>query len=157
MRLLTLLTPLLAGLALAGCEGLFDDLDAGPLDAFRDAGPPADIGGTWKLTGSGRLSDCDDPRFETDSMRLSSTLEIIQDGGALRLADGLLLAERFVFEDGTVREDAVRFTTLEEGEGLRILLRFEGRYDALINEIRGSFEGEGPGTCRSAGSFTVVL
>lgn len=141
---------------ICGCEGLFDDLDAGPLDAFRDAGPPAEVGGTWQLSGRGRLNDCDDPRFETDDLTLTSTLRVVQSGDVLHLQPGAVAADRFVFEDGSVREDRVRFTTLEESGGLRIVLRFDGRYDALVNEIRGRFEGEGPGTCVSAGTFTIV-
>lgn len=140
----------------AGCE-LIDELDAGPLDAFVDAGPPASVSGQWRLSGDGRLKDCDDPRFNTDMLTLSSTLQVVQEDGTLRLADGVVLVDRFVFEDGTVREDRVRFTTLEEAQGQRIVLHFDGRYDALIHEIRGDFEGEGPGTCASSGSFRVEL
>lgn len=140
-----------------GCEGLFDDLDAGPLDAFRDAGPPVEVGGTWQLSGSGRLTDCDDPRFETNDLTISSTLQIVQNGETLHVAPGLLLAERFALENGLVQEDRVSFATLEEGDGVRIILRFEGRYDALVHEIRGRFTGEGPGTCQSAGTFTIAL
>lgn len=149
---------LLAGLATVsmGCE-LIEGLDAGPLDAFVDAGPPASVSGRWNLSGEGQLVDCDDERFNTEMLALTSTLRIVQDGGDLRLADGVMLVERFVLDDGTVREDRVRFTTLEEGDGQRIVLHFDGRYDSLIREIRGDFEGEGPGTCVSSGTFRVEL
>jgi hypothetical protein len=73
------------------------------------------------------------------------------------LADGVALVDRFVFGDGIVREDPVRLTTLEETGDQRIVLHVDGRYDRVINEIRGDFEGEGPGTCASAGSFRVEL
>ena len=151
LPLLMLLT-----LASAGCE-LIDGLDAGPLDAFMDAGPPADVSGQWVLSGDGRLTGCDDERFNTDMLTLSSTLQIVQEGDTIRLADGVVLVDRFVFQDGSVRAERVRFTTLEESGGERIVLHFDGQYDALIHEVRGTFDGEGPSTCASSGSFRVEL
>lgn len=149
-------TMLLLAIACAGCE-LVDALDAGPLDAFVDAGPPADVSGRWVLSGDGRLTGCADERFNTDMLTLSSSLNVVQEGDMIRLADGAVLVDRFVFQDGTVRAERVRFTTLEESGGERIVLHFDGRYDALIHEVRGTFQGEGPSTCASSGSFRVEL
>lgn len=145
----------LLALSASGCE-LDEVLDAGPLDAFVDAGPPADVGGRWTLSGTGRLTRCDDPRFETDNLRISSVLTVTQTDDTLALTAVPDNGGRFVFQDATVRESRVHFTTLEEVDGLQILLRFDGRYDALTNTIRGDFEGEGPAGCTSRGDFRVT-
>lgn len=142
-------------LVASGCE-LDDVLDAGPLDAFVDAGPPADVGGRWNLTGEGRLTGCGNPRFETDNLRISSTLSVTQTDDLLTLAEAPDNGGRFVFQDGSVRENRVAFTTLEEVDGLQIVLRFDGRHDALTDAIAGRFDGEGPVGCTSSGTFRIT-
>jgi hypothetical protein len=76
--------------------------------------------------------------------------------GVLTLTNPPATPGRFVFEDGSVRENRVRFTTLEEVDDLQIVLRFDGRHDALTDAISGRFEGEGPAGCMSSGTFRIT-
>jgi len=139
-----------AALALVGCDFL-DSGDAG----VRDAGPPAQVAGRWTLQGTGRLYGCDNSRFNTEDLRLTTELVVGQEADALVLLQAPPVGDgTFSFENGLIQENRVYFTTIEEAGETRIRLRFSAKFDEAVRTLRGTFEGDGPGTCVAEGRFS---
>jgi hypothetical protein len=154
-----LLPALLSLIALAGCDALLNSMhgDAGNFDPCNLAGGNASVAGSWTLRGTASRHDCDRATYNSDSVDVSSlggALIVAQDdAGLLRLADPVPEGIEF---SGTMRGSCVEFITSESG------VRYEWGKDsgATVDRpqhISGKFEGEGPGTCTSTGSFSVEV
>ena len=146
-------TTLLLALALTGCgeagweSGGAGRWASGPWD-------PDDVAGIWTLTGDGSREDCRDERYDTDELHLSSLpLHVEQDHDVLTLAEELA---GFTFFDGRVDLFGVTFSTRETTDLGLITFRFEGQTHGT-RQILGTFDGGGPESCRSRGSFAVYI
>jgi hypothetical protein len=127
-----------------------------PADACNLGEGTAIVSGTWKISGEGRRTGCTDPRFDADELRIQSkALSISQDDGNLTLSS---VIDGFALTGGQVRGTCVDFSTTEEApERLdNLLFTWDGdvRDDGAIT---GTFSGEGPQGCQTAGSFSIVI
>ncbi|MBI5507511.1 MAG: hypothetical protein HY903_02040 [Deltaproteobacteria bacterium] len=128
-------------------------------------GPPvydADVSGTWLLSGRGSRTGCADKVLDGDfSLDGMVPLQVRQAPQA-GLPDTLSLVETvdvppgttFSFH-GTVSGAAVRFNTVEQGTGYRLLFSFSGEASAAF--VSGTFTGDGPEDCSATGTFEVVI
>lgn len=140
---------LLLALALAGC-GSEDapECAAGAL--------PADLAGTWVVSGSGEWSDCSEEQLDGElTLRSPAPLTVEQAQGAggdsLHLVSAVVLEEGSFSFSGTVRGRCVSFSTVETHADGSLSLDFNGK--AGGSSITGSFSGSGPGGCRASGDF----
>ncbi|MCA9538734.1 MAG: hypothetical protein KC620_07595, partial [Myxococcales bacterium] len=158
-------------IALLGCEWVPDDEDddAGyrRVDAAVD---DANVAGVWRISGHGRLYDCEDERFNLSDFDLESArFRVVQghgaegepgqhpncgvEGGGACLAapdPPLIAGGEFHFEQGRILGLIAEFQTREVTGVGTILLRYRGRLNP-IGQIEGTFEGNGPSTCKSDG------
>lgn len=116
----------------------------------------ADVGGSWKITGTGERFGCSDETFNTSFFELrSDPLVITQTGGVLELDPGT--PPTFVFTDGTVMGRCVGFRTAEGTE----LGTLEFIWNGVVSEdgsfLAGQFTGQGPGPCEARGNFRINL
>ena len=68
----------------------------------------------------------------------------------------LIAGGEFHFEQGRILGLIAEFQTREVTGVGTILLRYRGRLNP-IGQIEGTFEGNGPSTCKSDGDFTVQI
>jgi hypothetical protein len=152
------LTILTAALAVGGCEGLLaDGLDAGA-PRYDAELPPADVAGRWVITGSGSLTACDDPRYDTPNLRIESAPFSVRQSGTALTADAPPQPPGGTFElrEGSVNADTVHFKTIEQSPEAAVALTYDGRIDDL-GRVVGRFTGIGPGTCEGRGTFVVEI
>lgn len=131
------------------------------LDDLVDEGEPLcrttstapEFGRSWVLRGFGTRSGCDDPRFEGDF-----TLGPSQSLSLQRAEDGRLSLEGSSALElgGQVEGGCVSLSTRESTAEGTLRFSFEGAYEPDFDEVTGRFTGEGPGTCRLDGTFTLA-
>ena len=147
-------------LMLLACGGVGsgpDDLNIE--DQCDAAAGPVDVSGSWTLTGNGQWSDCDssiedNTPFELSSARLTF-VQTDEDGDGQN--EHLALDENydgFSLENGRVTGSCVDFVTVEQSGGTEVSFEFRGNYTSG-DVIQGTFDGEGPGRCTSAGEFEL--
>lgn len=144
-------TLLLALLTLSGCEDILDA--AIPCEV----GFPPDLAGAWTLEGEGTRVGCADERLDGDfTIASGDPLDVDQDSGTLSLGSpvpGFSLS-------GEVRDHCfVAFDVVEDTPDGPITYHFTGDPDAVDGPgiERGTFTGEGPGSCRMTGSYEVTV
>jgi hypothetical protein len=113
------------------------------------------VQGTWRLHGSGKRFGCADPALNTEDAELGSIpFRVHQAGYALTVEPGSVTS---VFDfDGTVGARCVRFHTVEPSGTSDIRYDFPGEFVGT-RSIEGEYSGDGPGPCRSEGSFTLSV
>jgi len=156
LRRLTL--SLVAFVALPGCLLL----PSGPFKPVADCNDPvaADLAGRWTLRGSGSRTGCTDSRYAGRfTFETPQALEVVSDASStatvakLRLANpipGFTLSAQLsgscfsAQTNETLPEDSVDFAfTADVGSGATLL--------------QGKFEGNGPETCVSEGTFDLSI
>ena len=157
MKHLTLILFALAVAALAlACEPLDDDfLD--PADACNLSEGTSVVSGTWNISGTGRRTDCTDPRFDAEELSINSKgLSIVQDDdGNLSLSADI---PGFALSNASVRGTCVDFSTTEESADPANNLLFTWDGDVRADgAITGTFTGEGPQGCNTSGTFSITI
>ena len=119
--------------------------------------------GTWRLHGTGRRTNCQDPALNTENLELGAKPFRMKQGGYdIWLPDA---GPEFTVS-GQVGERCVWFRSNETVDGKSIASA--GNTDAFVTfdfpgefvsprSIRGEFEGIGPGSCKSEGDFDLSL
>ncbi|MEL6343925.1 MAG: hypothetical protein AAFV53_12400 [Myxococcota bacterium] len=147
---------LLSGWGMYGCGSLGDleiDFQSDDDRCQQAPGPDPDLTGGWQISGAGNREFCDDPILDTDRFTLNSrgALAVVQDeSGDLSLAEPI---DGFEFS-GAIDGICVDFSTFETGEGIRYTWSGE---IGETQRVDGSFDGAGPNTCLTSGTFTVIV
>lgn len=142
--------PFMALLALGsgGCEPATNADSVEP----ECQGVPAQVAGTWVLSGTGSRSGCENDKLDTDRFDLSSAgIAVAQNGDTLQLAEASETFELF----GTVAGSCLEFTTVEAVENDSIRYAWSARVTTDARRAQGSFSGSGPENCISSGTFTA--
>lgn len=149
MRSLALIVGLSSVAFVAACDSLFDFGD--PSNFVPNcAGGTAAVAGTWRIEGQGERTSCSDDALDTERLLLSSDpLRLVQNGTDVKLGTDL---DGFELRNGRVTGRCLRFDTVETFGGFTIEYRFEAQLDS-DGVLRGTFRGDGPGSCRSEGEF----
>jgi hypothetical protein len=113
------------------------------------------VQGTWRLHGSGKRSGCSDPALNTEDVELGSIPFRVHQAGYALTVEPASVTTPFDF-DGTVGARCVRFHTVEPSGTSEIHYDFPGEFVGT-RSIEGEYSGDGPGSCRSEGSFTLSV
>ncbi len=150
-------------LALAGClVGCIVDSDYEPPPQFPcdSSADNADVAGTWIITGSGTRTDCqDDERLDTTLFTLGSVaITVSQNITSLKLVSPTNSGSAtLTLTNGIVDGTCVDFELTElGGKDGKIKYEFAGAMKSN-GEIIGIFDGDGPESCDSDGSFTIRI
>lgn len=139
--------------ALAACSPLGGFGEFQPSDGGVCGTVAAAVAGTWRITGEGTRSGCEDEAFDAPRFRLrSAPLRVQQRGALLSLASdegaGFLL-------EGRIEGSCVTVETREQDGEDELLYTWDGIYRA--GRIEGSFFAEGPSSCVSEGDFEIAI
>ena len=140
---------------------LYLHADVGGPDDPIDVPVDVEVDGTWSLSGRGSRSDCQDEVYEGEFVLGSNRQLVIAQAvdplgpDTLTLAQPISPAQGTFTLTGEVELSQVTFSTLEDTGTDRFSFRFFG--GTTGSRISGTFEGSGPQTCTSAGTFEVFV
>lgn len=144
----------------AGCADLVSSgADVEQPDPCDLAADPRPVGGEWVMTGRGARHSCDNSRFNSPNFELLPLhLTVTQTDEQLDLHHGGEVGGASLeMREAWVRGSCIKFRLVEiAADGGVIDYAFEGE---VLRDGRavGSFEGQGPGDCRSSGHFSITL
>ncbi len=118
---------------------------------------PRSVAGSWNIEGEGEIYSCQSKRYNTDDLKIHmKSLEVSQNEENLSLAKVIQVQEGSFSFTGRARGLNINFSTIEVGPLGTIEMNFSGELISPL-EAEGSFQGSGPGECRSEGEFNLKI